>query len=107
MSTAPYQVVIVPIKYDGQMKEVADRLYDELGKAGIEVLLDDRNERPGVKFKDMDLIGIPVRIVVGEKNLPNVEIKLRADNESELVPVEAASEKTASIVREALAKLND
>lgn len=107
MSTAPYQVVIVPIKYDGQMKEVADRLYDELGKAGIEVLLDDRNERPGVKFKDMDLIGIPVRIVVGEKNLPNVEIKLRAGNESELVPVEAASEKTASIVREALAKLND
>ena len=107
MSTALYQVVIVPIKYDGQMKEVADRLYDELGKAGIEVLLDDRNERPGVKFKDMDLIGIPVRIVVGEKNLPNVEIKLRAGNESELVPVEAASEKTASIVREALAKLND
>ena len=72
-----------------------------------EVILDDRNVRAGVKFKDMDLIGIPVRIVVGEKNLPNVEIKLRAGNESELVPVEAASEKTASIVREALAKLND
>jgi len=106
MSTAPYQVVIVPIKYDGQMKEVADKLYDELNKAGIEVLLDDRNERPGVKFKDMDLIGIPVRIVVGDKNLPNVELKLRANKDAELVPAEKAAEKAASIVREELAKLN-
>ena len=71
MTVAPFQVVIVPVKYDGQMKEVADKLYDELIQSGIDVLLDDRNERPGVKFKDMDLIGIPVRVVVGEKNLPN------------------------------------
>ena len=105
MSTAPYQVVIVPVKYDGAMKEVSDKLYEELKASGIEVLLDDRNERPGVKFKDMDLIGIPVRIVVGEKNLPNVEVKLRAETEAKLVPAEEASKTAEKIVREELAKL--
>ncbi|MBO5136975.1 MAG: proline--tRNA ligase [Spirochaetaceae bacterium] len=106
MTAAPYQVVIVPVKYDGTMKEVADKLYSDLAKHGIEVLLDDRNERPGVKFKDMDLIGIPVRVVVGEKNLPNVEIKLRSATDAELVPAENAAEKIAGIVRSALAELN-
>ncbi|MBQ5876513.1 MAG: proline--tRNA ligase, partial [Treponema sp.] len=105
MSTAPYQVVIVPVKYDGTMKEVSDKLYEELKASGIEVLLDDRNERPGVKFKDMDLIGIPVRIVVGEKNLPNVEVKLRAETEAKLVPAEEAAKTAEKIVREELAKL--
>lgn len=106
MSTAPYQVCIVPIKYDGEMKRVADELYDALTKDGIEVLLDDRNERPGVKFNDMDLIGIPVRIVVGEKNLPNVELKLRSATEAENVPATEAAAKVAEIVRAELAKLN-
>ena len=106
MTTAPYQVAIVPVKYDGVMKESSDKLYDELTKAGIEVLLDDRNERPGVKFKDMDLIGIPVRIVVGEKNLPNVEVKMRNQTEANLVPLEEASSKVVQIVQEELAKLN-
>ena len=105
MSTAPYQVVIVPVKYDGAMKEVSDKLYEELKASGIEVLLDDRNERPGVKFKDMDLIGIPVRIVVGEKNLPNVEVKLRVETEAKLVPAEEAAKTAEKIVREELAKL--
>ena len=105
MSTAPYQVVIVPVKYDGAMKEVSDKLYEELKASGIEVLLDDRNERPGVKFKDMDLIGIPVRIVVGEKNLPNVEVKLRSESEAKLVPAEEAAKTAEKIVREELAKL--
>ena len=106
MTVAPFQVVIVPVKYDGQMKEVSDKLYDELRSNGIEVLLDDRNERPGVKFKDMDLIGIPVRIVVGEKNLPNVEIKLRKESESTLVPQEEAANKVTDIVRAELKALN-
>ena len=105
MSTAPYQVVIVPVKYDGVMKEVSDKLYEELKACGIEVLLDDRNERPGVKFKDMDLIGIPVRIVVGEKNLPNVEVKLRAESEASLIPAEEAAKFAEKIVREKLAEL--
>ena len=106
MTTAPFQVAIVPVKYDGVMKETSDKLYDELTNAGIEVLLDDRNERPGVKFKDMDLIGIPVRIVVGEKNLPNVEIKMRNQSEANLVPLEEATDNVVKMVQDELAKLN-
>ena len=106
MTVAPFQVVIVPVKYDGQMKEVADKLYDELIQSGIDVLLDDRNERPGVKFKDMDLIGIPVRVVVGEKNLPNVEIKMRKLKDSELVSKEDAAQKISQIVKAELNALN-
>ena len=106
MTVAPFQVVIVPVKYDGQMKEVSDKLYNELNASGIEVLLNDRNERPGVKFKDMDLIGIPVRIVVGEKNLPNVEVKLRKEKESKLIPAEEACTTVCEIVRKELVALN-
>src|SRR5574344_396854 len=106
MSTAPYQVAIVRSKYEGTMKEVSDKLYDDLTKAGIEVLLDDRNERPGVKFNDMDLIGFPVRITVGEKNLPNVEVKERAAAEATLVPATEAAAKVTDMVRKALAELN-
>ena len=104
IGVAPFQVAIVTIKYEGVMKETADKLYAELTAAGIEVLLDDRDERPGVKFKDMDLIGIPLRVVVGEKNLPNVEVKLRTVKEATLVPVTEAAAKVAAIVREELAK---
>ncbi|MBQ7881462.1 MAG: proline--tRNA ligase [Treponema sp.] len=106
MSVAPFQVCIVPIRYDGQMKEVADKLYNELLDAGIEVLLDDRNERPGVKFADMELIGIPLRITVGEKNLPNVEFKPRNSNSLDLIPVDEASEKAINFVKSALNELN-
>ena len=76
-SIAPYIAVIVPVKYEGKMKEEADSIYTELKEKGVEVLLDDRNERVGVKFKDMDLIGIPFRLVISEKTLPNIEIKYR------------------------------
>lgn len=106
MSTAPFHVCIVPIKYEGTMKAVADKLYDELTRAGIEVLLDDRNERPGVKFADMELIGIPLRITVGEKNLPNVEFKPRDAAEAELVSADAAAKKATQYVHDALAALN-
>lgn len=106
MSTAPYQVAIVPVKYDGKMKEVADEIYEKLTNMGVEVLLDDRNERPGVKFKDADLIGFPIRIVVGDKNLPNVELKIRTNENAELVPYENAAEKANEIVKAELAKLN-
>jgi prolyl-tRNA synthetase len=106
MSTAPYQVVIVPVKYQGAMKENADRIYDELTKAGIEVLLDDRDERPGVKFNDADLIGFPVRIVVGDKNLPNVELKERSAEKPDLVPAAEAAKRAEDIVHKALAVLN-
>ncbi len=106
MSTCPYHAVIVPVKYEGAMKETSDRIYAELEKLGIETLLDDRDERAGVKFKDADLIGFPVRIVVGEKNLPNVELKLRAEKDSRLIPAAEAAKETEAIVKSALAALN-
>ena len=105
MSCAPFQVAIVPVKYDGQMKEVADKLYNELSSRGIEVLLDDRNERPGVKFKDMDLIGIPLRLVVGEKNLPNIELKVRSETDSQLISEGEIVQKVESIIKSEMEKL--
>lgn len=90
VSIAPYEAVVVPVnnKDEAQMQE-AEKIYNELLNQGIEALLDDRAERPGVKFKDADLIGIPVRIVIGKKIGDGiVEYKLRTD--------EAASEKTVS-----------
>lgn len=76
---APFDVVITPIKYQDDMKETADRLEAELTDAGLDVLVDDRKERPGPKFKDADLIGIPIRLTVGSKALDEgcVEITLR------------------------------
>ncbi len=106
MSTAPFQVAVVPVMYKDKMKEVADKIYDELLAAGIDVILDDRDERPGVKFKDADLIGYPIRIVVGDKNLPNVELKRRCDANPELVPAEDAAAKAVEIVKAELDKLN-
>ncbi len=106
MTLAPFQVCVVPIRYDGKMKEAADKIYEELKSRGIEVLLDDRNERPGVKFADMELIGIPLRITVGEKNLPNVEFVPRTSNTAQLVPIEEVSKKAADFVSAELARLN-
>ncbi|MGP1439821.1 MAG: proline--tRNA ligase [Treponema sp.] len=84
-SIAPYMVAIVPVKYEGKIKEQADLLYEELKQKGVEVLLDDRNERVGVKFKDMDLIGIPIRLVISEKTLPNIEVKYRETGNIEVL----------------------
>ena len=70
------------------MKATADRLHDELTSRGIEVLLDDRVERPGVKFKDMDLIGLPIRLVISDKKLPNIEFKFRSDKDPINMPLE-------------------
>ncbi|MDR0721110.1 MAG: proline--tRNA ligase [Treponema sp.] len=110
VSIAPYHVMIVPIKYDGKVKEAADNLEAALEKMGIDVLLDDREERPGVKFKDADLIGIPYRIVVGDKNLiqapPKVEIKHRREKENKLVEYSKAAPELAEKIKAELAELN-
>ncbi len=106
MSVAPFHVAIVPIKYSGAMQEAADKLYKELSDAGVEVFLDDRNERPGVKFADADLIGFPVRVVIGDKNLPNVEVKFRKSAEPELLPLEEAGKKIAELVKAEIDNLN-
>ena len=88
VSIAPFEVEVLPINMtsDAVVAE-AERLYGELSAAGVEVLLDDRDARPGVKFKDADLLGIPLRIVVGERGLKDgkVEIKRRPDAKPTLV----------------------
>jgi prolyl-tRNA synthetase len=84
---APFQVVLVPINLQKseRVREVADRLYAELGAAGIEVLYDDRDARPGVKFADAELIGVPHRVVVGDRGLEagKLEYRHRRANESQ------------------------
>lgn len=90
-SLAPFQVLIVPVKYeDEQLRAAADRLYDQLWDAGIETLLDDRDARAGFKFKDGDLIGIPVRVTVGTRGLEQgkLEVKLRAGSETHMLPLQ-------------------
>jgi prolyl-tRNA synthetase len=91
---APFQVAIVPMGYhrNAAVKSAADRLHDELSAAGLEVLLDDRDERPGSMFADMELIGIPHRIVVGERGLRDktLEYKGRRDTEARAIPVAEA-----------------
>lgn len=94
---APFKVAVVPIRYqeDAKVKEVADKLYHNLLEKGIEVVIDDRDERPGVKFADLDLIGIPHRFVISEKLLANnqVEYKYRKSTEPEIIALEQALEK--------------
>ena len=84
LSIAPFKVAIAALNTkDEKCMEIANKLYEELNNNGIETLLDDRDERPGVKFNDLDLIGIPIRITVGKKISDNlVEIKLRKDSVS-------------------------
>ena len=91
---APYDVHIVVLQADrGDVREVADRLYEELQSKGLSVLLDDREETPGVKFNDADLLGMPLRITVSPRNLENgsLELKARAAAESEMIPLDGAA----------------
>lgn len=100
-SIAPYAVLITPIKYNGQVKDATDRVAAQLEQDhGLDVLIDDRAERPGVKFNDADLIGIPLRITIGDKTLDGgkVEVKPRTDNKPQLVEVAQAAHKAAELL---------
>lgn len=95
LSIAPFQVLLLPINYkDKATGEAADLLYEELRRRGLEVLLDDRDERPGVKFKDGDLIGIPLRITIGAKGLEKgtLELRWRYEGKSTEIPVTGAAQ---------------
>ena len=100
LSVAPYHVIITEIKPgDEAQDKVAEDIYEKLQAAGVEVMLDDRKERPGVKFKDADLIGIPVRITVGRGAADGqVEYKLRRDEDKEDISVEEAVQRATDIV---------
>lgn len=88
-SIAPFALVLIPVNMQKSelVKQVTEQLYDDLQKAGIDVLLDDRKDRPGVKFADMELIGIPHRIVVGEKSLQRGILEYRARNQPEAAEI--------------------
>jgi prolyl-tRNA synthetase len=91
---SPFEVTILPLQiHETSVAETAEKIYHDLLDQDIDVLLDDRDERAGVKFNDADLLGIPVRVTVGLRGVRNgqIEVKLRADSESIVVPIEHAS----------------
>jgi prolyl-tRNA synthetase len=98
---APYKVSIIRISdKDEKQIEIADTLYNELNKAGIETILDDRKARAGVKFNDADLIGVPIRITVGKKvNENQIEFKLRSDSEATLVEIDKVIETIKELIK--------
>jgi prolyl-tRNA synthetase len=105
MPLAPFQVLVLMVNpKDKEIREASEKLYRKLLGLGLEVLLDDRDERPGIKFKDADLIGIPLRLTIGERNLKEglVELKRRVSGETRLVPVDEAAAAVQQLVAEEL-----
>ena len=103
MTLAPYEVLLSPVKVtDPATKKATDGCTTSCTAAGIEVLLDDRDVRAGVKFKDADLIGIPLRVVIGERGLKDgkLEIKWRWDKQAEMIDLATAAETIAGLIRE-------
>ena len=107
VSIAPFQVVLCPMGYDrsDMVREASDKLYQELLSAGIEVILDDRGERPGAMFADWELIGVPYRVVIGERGLKEgqLEFQARTDAEASAVPVGDVAKKVTDLVKAQLA----
>jgi prolyl-tRNA synthetase len=107
MPIAPFQVLILPINNKVELlRSTAEQLYQELLDKGVEVLYDDREETPGIKFMDADLIGIPLRVTLGEKNLKKglVEIKKRKTGEISLVKKEEAISSISEMIAQEMAK---
>lgn len=103
ISVAPLEVAVLPLMSDGEVFEVAEELWQALADAGIEVVLDDRDERAGVKFNDADLIGWPYQVIVGKKGIAEgiVEFKTRANGERVSIPLaDAARHIVDSVVAE-------
>ena len=93
LSIAPFEVIITPIGYNksGKVTETCDRIYQQLKSNGIDVILDDRKERPGIMFADADLIGIPHRLVIGEKSLDKNQVEYKSRNSENSQDLELAS----------------
>jgi prolyl-tRNA synthetase len=89
---APFQILILPLDVTNQeVMQAANNLYQELKTKGLDVLVDDRDERAGVKFKDADLIGIPVTIIIGKKSIEEkkIELRLRKDKSTQFLPADS------------------
>ena len=102
VAIAPFEVVIVPINAkDDALMEVSERLYKEMQQAGVDVLLDDRKDRAGVKFKDADLIGYPVRITVSKNTVESgeVELRVRKDGSTSTVKIDEVTTSVQGLLR--------
>jgi prolyl-tRNA synthetase len=102
LSVAPYQVCITPLAVtaDSQAMQLAEKFYSELTAQGVDVILDDRDERPGVKFKDADLVGFPIRIALGEKSLAKGEVEIKPRTTTfQTVKIEDAVAEVLKLVR--------
>ncbi|MEZ5940088.1 MAG: proline--tRNA ligase [Planctomycetaceae bacterium] len=109
ITVAPYEVVVAPLNAkDDEVTAAAEKIYAELQAAGVDVILDDRDVRPGFKFKDIELIGIPLRVVVGGRGLKEgvAEVKWRTDAEPQNIPLDTVVAQVASMVQEARQSLN-
>ena len=107
MALAPYTVIVTPVNInEPDVMKASGDIYTDLLTSGVEAILDDRDERAGVKFKDADLIGIPLRIVVGAKNLVqgNVELKIRKTGETRLIAVRDIVRQATGIIGEQLSE---
>jgi prolyl-tRNA synthetase len=101
IAIAPFEVIVTPVNQDDpDVVRVSEEIYSKLQEAGVEALLDDRDLRGGIKFKDADLIGIPIRVTVGKKSVVegNVEVKLRSEPQSEKTPIGEAPRKVAELI---------
>jgi len=106
VSISPFEVTILPLElHESRVKEVAEQLYRQLNEEGLSTFLDDRDERPGLKFKDADLLGTPVRVTVSTRTLhkDSVEIKLRSGQKLDLIPEQEATK----AIRETIQSLYD
>jgi len=102
---APYHIYLCPLYLENpQVAEAAEKLYAELEAQGLEVLYDDRNESPGIKFNDADLLGIPFRLTISPRTLEknSAELKKRSEKEFQLLPLEGTAEKLRELVRKGL-----
>ncbi|WP_165069385.1 proline--tRNA ligase [Paludisphaera rhizosphaerae] len=109
LNLAPYQVAVVPLQVkDAAVMETAEAIEQKLTAAGFDVILDDRDQRPGFKFKDVDLVGFPLRVVIGERGLKEgkIEIKWRAEAEPKTVPLETAADSILAELKAAEEKLH-
>jgi prolyl-tRNA synthetase len=103
LSIAPYHVYLCPLyKETSEVEAVAEKVYSELEAQGLEVLFDDRQESPGIKFNDADLLGIPLRVTISPRTLEknSVEIKKRSEKETELVPLEGLAQKLKKLIKD-------
>ncbi len=88
LSLSPYQVIILPLSIKGECMHLAEKIYEDLHKGGIEVLIDDRDESAGIKFKDADLIGIPIKIIMGEKRLGEGKVEIEIRKEKKILVID-------------------